>query len=92
MKFCISFSKLKLILFESIVNILRIPLVNLLFNVQIMKERKPTFKIGDQVKIANDLKTIYVIEKIHADEKYDLKPITEGAKLTGVAALQMSLV
>ena len=57
-----------------------------------MADKKPTYKIGDKVKIANDIKSIYEIEKIYPNGKYDLKPIGNGAKLTGVAELQLSLV
>lgn len=57
-----------------------------------MPDKKPTYKIGDKVKIANDLKSIYEIEKIYPNGKYDLKPIGSGSKLTGVAELQLSLV
>lgn len=59
---------------------------------QIMEVKKPAFKIGSEVKIANDLKTIYKVEKIHPDGKYDLKPLNEGDKLTGVDELQLSSV
>ncbi len=58
----------------------------------IMPDKKPTYKIGDKVRIANDLKSIYEIERIYPDGKYDLKPIGSGAKLTEVEELQMSLV
>jgi hypothetical protein len=54
--------------------------------------KKPAFKIGDKVRIANDLQTVFEVVHVHPDGKYDLKPITQGgATLTGVAELQMSV-
>ncbi len=54
-------------------------------------KKRPAFKIGDKVKIANDLQTVFEVVHVHPDGKYDLKPITQGATLTGVAELQMSV-
>lgn len=57
-----------------------------------MEEKITAFKIGDKVKIANDLQTVFEVIYVHPDGRYDLKPMTEGATLTEVDALQMSVV
>jgi hypothetical protein len=53
-------------------------------------KKKPAFKIGDKVRIANDLQTVFEVVRVQPDGKYDLKPMPQGATLTGVAELQMS--
>jgi len=57
-----------------------------------VEEKITAFKIGDKVKIANDLQTVFEVIYVHPDGRYDLKPMTEGATLTEVDALQMSVV
>lgn len=55
-----------------------------------MEEKELAFTIGDKVKVANDLETVFEVILVHPDGMYDLKPIPHGAILTGVAELQIS--